>query len=149
MKNLLHPEPYEEILGRIENLTPDSQAHWGKMNVGQMLTHCQGPIKVPLSKKPLKKPPFMFRILFLFFKKQLYNDKPWQKGLPTAREFRITDERDFQQEKGKLLQLIHEFHSKGEKADWPRHPAGVEFSSEQWGKMQYKHLDHHLRQFGV
>lgn len=149
MKNLFHQEAYEEILHRIENLSPNSTPLWGSMTVSQTLTHCQKPILVALEKLHISKSPLLFRVLFKFLKPMLYNDKPWKQGLPTPKEFRVVDERAFSQEKESLLNLIHEFHAKKDKTDWPRHPTGVAFTPEQWGKMQYKHLDHHLRQFDV
>jgi len=149
MKSLFETGPYDEIIERSERLNPQSPALWGKMNVAQMLAHCKEPLKVPLDKIVLKKPNAVMKFLFSFFKQTLYNDKPWRKGLPTSKEFIITDVRDFQNEKKELLNLIHEFHAGKNKTEWPPHPFCGQFTSEQWGKMQYKHLDHHYRQFGV
>tara|TARA_R100000306_G_C4352261_1_gene130743 strand:- start:438 stop:710 length:273 start_codon:yes stop_codon:yes gene_type:complete len=89
------------------------------------------------------------RMLFKNFKKSLYDGKPWKKNLPTARQLRVSSEKNFSEEKDRLLQLMEEFHGKGYEHDWPEHPAFGNFTAEQWGQMQYKHLDHHLSQFGV
>ncbi|MEX0996192.1 MAG: DUF1569 domain-containing protein [Flavobacteriaceae bacterium] len=149
MQSLFDEKAYAEILKRLESLSPESQAKWGKMNVAQMLAHCSGPLKVPLEKITLAKPNPVMRLLFSFFKKSLYNDKPWKQGLPTSNEFKIVDERDFQKEKVALKTLIEEFYSERNKTDWPPHPFCGHFTTVQWGKMQYKHLDHHFRQFGA
>ncbi|HLU51939.1 MAG TPA: DUF1569 domain-containing protein [Flavobacteriaceae bacterium] len=147
MKNLFHQEAAQEILQRIEKLTPESQALWGKMDVAQMLTHCGQVTKVPLQKITLAKPPFAFRMVFKLFKSVLYNDKPWKQGIPTAREFVISNPQDFSKAKNELVSLIEEFRTLEGKS-MPKHPTGITLTPEQWGKAQYKHLDHHLRQFG-
>ena len=89
------------------------------------------------------------KLIFKSFKKSMYDDKLWKQGLPTPRSFRVEDNRDFNYEKDQLLRLVDDFHALKVKEDWSDHPAFGSFSKEQWGKMQYKHLDHHLRQFGV
>jgi hypothetical protein len=149
MQSLFNETAYAEILERLDNLSPESQAQWGKMDVAQMLAHCQEPLKVPLGKLILAKPNAVMKLLFSFFKKSLYNDKPWGQGLPTSKEYKIVDERDFQKEKEALKSLIEEFYSERNKTEWPPHPFCGHFTTEQWGKMQFKHLDHHFRQFGV
>ena len=148
MQSLLTEEAYVEILKRLDNLSSESKPKWGKMNVAQMLAHCQQPIKVLLGKIDLEKPNRFFLFLMSFLKESLYNDKAWKKGLPTTKEFKIVDQRDFEKEKQALKSLIEEFYSNRNKTEWPPHPFCGHFTTEQWGKMQYKHLDHHFRQFG-
>ncbi|MEC8832876.1 MAG: DUF1569 domain-containing protein, partial [Bacteroidota bacterium] len=84
-----------------------------------------------------------------FFKKSLYNDKPWKQGLPTAKGFKVVDDKDIAEEREVLIELINDFHSKKDQKEWDPHPVFGSFTPEQWGQMQYKHLDHHLRQFGI
>lgn len=149
MESLLQQKPYENILNRLDKLTPETQPTWGKMDIAQMLAHCQGPLKVALGKMEIKKPNVLMIMVFKLFKKSLYSDKPWQKGLPTSAEFKVVDTKDFETEKKALLEWIAAFHAEKNKTDWPPHPFCGHFTPEQWGKMQYKHLDHHLTQFGV
>lgn len=148
MKNLFYTETVKEIEERLLALNQDDQPEWGVMNSAQMLAHCCGPLEVVLEEIQLKKPGILTRLLVSFYKPLLYNDKPWKKGLPTTKEFRITEDRDFEGERLRLLSLINRFVSKGPEHSWPVHPLFGTFSSEQWGMMQYKHLDHHLKQFG-
>lgn len=149
MKSLFTEPAYAEIISRLDTLSPQSQAQWGKMDVSQMLAHCQEPLKVPLEKITLAPPNAVMKLIFKVFKKTLYDDKPWKQGLPTSKEFKITDPRDFQKEKESLKALINEFYAEKDKTEWPPHPFCGHFTTEQWGKMQYKHLDHHFRQFGA
>jgi hypothetical protein len=119
------------------------------MNIAQMLAHCKEAFTVPLSEKKL---PRMFIGLLIgwAFKKKLYNDDPWKKNLPTAPNFIIKDERDFEKEKQRLLELVNQFYNDGPaKVGLHPHPMFGTFSTKQWGQAMYKHMDHHLRQFGA
>ncbi len=149
MKNLFDAGVYNEITERINKLTPQSQRQWGKMNVAQMLAHCKEAFKVPLSDKKMPRI-FLGLLVGWMVKAKLYNDSPWKRNLPTAPNFIIKDERDFEKEKKELTSLINQFYTggPGNVGRFP-HPMFGSFTSEQWGKSMYKHLDHHLQQFGV
>ena len=147
MKSFFEDGVYDEITSRIQQLNKDSKPVWGKMNVGQMLYHCQMPLNIILEKEDYGvKPNWLVNLLF---KKSMYSDKLWRKNLPTAPGFRITDEKEFDKEFNAITSLLSELNSQRDKEDWQPHPAFGKLTKDQWGKMQYKHLDHHLRQFGV
>ena len=149
MKSLFDDKTHSEVIARINYLDATTKGQWGKMQVAQMLRHCQYPLKVALGKYSMKKPnPFM-KLLFKSFKKNMYNDKPWKQNLPTVPGFQVINERDFSAEKEKLVSLVNDFHQEKDKKEREPHPAFGYFTYEQWGQTQYKHLDHHLRQFGV
>ena len=149
MKSLFEVETHSEIIHRIDKLNDSTKGQWGKMEVGQMLRHCQFPLKVALGRHKIKKPnPFM-KLLYKGFKKSMYNDKLWKHNLPTAPGFKVTENRDFVEEKRKLVGLINDFHEGRDQETRDPHPAFGHLTYEQWGQLQYKHLDHHLRQFGV
>lgn len=150
MKSLFNQDTHKTIITRIENLDSNSQANWGKMNVGQMLKHCQLPLDVANGKLLLDSNiGFFKKLLFKAFKPLMYNDKPWKKNLDTPKQFRVTDTQEFETEKEKLKTIIDEFSARENEKKFPPHPLFGKFTNEQWGKMQYKHLDHHLTQFGV
>ena len=150
MNSLFDTNSQQEILARIENLNETSSAQWGKMNVSQMLSHCQKPLEVANGNLQLNsKIGVLKKFMFKLFKPLMYNDKTWQKNLATVTEFKITETKEFDQEKEKLVTVINEFSNNKDKSNWPKHPFFGEFNTEQWGKMQYKHLDHHLNQFDV
>ena len=149
MKNLFDKTTYDEVIQRMNALTPQTERKWGKMNVSQMLAHCKEAFKVPLSDKKMPRM-FIGRLIGWMVKPKLYNESPWKKGLPTAPNFIIKDERDFETEKQGLTELINKFYSGGvENVGKFPHPMFGSFTSEQWGMSMYKHLDHHLQQFGV
>jgi hypothetical protein len=149
MKSLFDKAAYDEIMNRINSLTPASQRIWGKMEVSQMMAHCKEAFKVPLSDK--KYPSILMgTLLGWMMKSKLYNESPWGRNLPTAPNFLIKDQREFDKEKKELTDLINEFYTRGEGnvGKFP-HPFFGKLTQEQWGKSMYKHLDHHLTQFGV
>ncbi|MBC2839601.1 DUF1569 domain-containing protein [Robiginitalea sp. SC105] len=146
MKSLFEPEAYREIRHRLNSLNKDDKPLWGRMDAGQMVWHCQFPLKVAIKNKDLKLKSNPF--LVWFFKKSLYNDRPWRKSLPTAPQARAIEPKDFETEYPVLLDLVDACHELKSRETWNPHPMFGKLTPQQWGQMQYKHLDHHLRQFG-
>jgi hypothetical protein len=150
MKTIFDSEAYIEIIDRLDNLTANSQAKWGKMNVSQMLVHCQKPIKLAFGEETIKSPGLLMKLMIPLFKSSLYNNKPWKKGLPTTKEFIISGGVDFEKEKISLRELITKIHENEEHFKPSKnHPAFGKMDYWMWGQSGYKHLDHHFRQFGV
>lgn len=147
MQNLFKEAPFREVLARLEKIDASSNPQWGKMNAPQMMNHCQKPLLIALGKTDfgLKKN----LLARWFFKKQMYNDRPWPKGMKTPESFKVEEQKDFSEEKDRLTGLIQELYALRDQEHWPEHPVFGRFTKEQLGKMQFKHLDHHLRQFGV
>lgn len=147
MQSLFDPKAKNEIQERLTKLSHQSQPAWGKMDVGQMLYHCQFPLKIALKKEhPKMKPNLLAK---WFFKKAMYNDKPWKRNLPTHPKLKVADQKVLEAEREYLSNLVDEFFEKRNESQWEPHPMFGKFTPEQWGKMQYKHLDHHLQQFNV
>lgn len=145
MRSIFETETKLELENRVESLSESSNAHWGKMNAGQMLWHCQFPLEIAIKNENKGNG----KLLMKLFKKSLYNEKPFKQNLLTAKQLKATEEKDFDAEKTKLLQLIHKTHELKNRTTWQPHPFFGEFTHEQWGILEYKHLDHHLTQFGV
>src|SRR5258705_9635535 len=109
IKNLFDTEVKQDIIARINKLTPQSSALWGKMTVAQMLAHCQVPIGVADGTHQLKRTLFG-RIAGPMVKSTLYNDKPFKRNLPTDPSFvMINNEKNFEKEKQKLLEMVRNF----------------------------------------
>ena len=135
---------------RIDQLSPMTQRRWGKMNVSQMLAHCCIPYEQALGERNDAPPFFMKLVLKLFFKKSMTNEIPYAANLPTAPSFVIVDQKDFEKEKARLIEYIKKLEKKG--ADYFEGRAQLslgKLNSMEWNNLLYKHLDHHLRQFGV
>jgi hypothetical protein len=148
-KSLFDRDAHLDILGRINKLTPESNPLWGKMTVSQMLSHCQKPLEVATGDLKLKRG----LIGFLFgtmAKKKMVGSEPFSKNLPTDPNFKIAERKDFYKEKNKLVALINQFVKNGrEGITKESHPFFGKLSLDEWEILLWKHLDHHLRQFGV
>jgi hypothetical protein len=148
MKNLFTKEDVSDILQRIDRLKPTSQNNWGRMNVAQMLAHCAATLEVATGQKILKRT-FLGILLGGILKPLFINEKPTGKNSPTDKYFKIKDQRNFETEKQRLKILIQQFHDGGQ-SKCTSHPHSFfgKVSPEEWSIGMYKHLDHHLKQFG-
>ncbi|MEO1652303.1 MAG: DinB family protein [Bacteroidota bacterium] len=149
MQTIFDPSVFSTFLERIEKLEPDSPAQWGRMTVAQMMAHCSQALKMALGEIEVKSNLF-FKLFGGFLRGILTNDKPYRSGAPTAREFVVKDQKEFEKEKAQLVELLNKFYRGGEEAlKGRRHPIVGKFSPQEWSATMFKHLDHHLRQFGV
>jgi len=150
MKNVFNVIDTQELAARISSLSTKSSAVWGKMNVAQMMAHCNVSYEMVFENKHPKPNAIMRFILKSFVKKLVVGDKPYKRSSQTAPVFIITDVRDFENEKNRLIAYIEKTQKLGEK-----HFEGKEslsfgkLSKTEWNNMFYKHLNHHLTQFGV
>ena len=150
MKSLFNTSDNQEIIARINTLSNTSQGQWGKMNVSQMMAHCQPPLLVAFGEQQLKRG--LIALLFGgFVKKQLTKDeKPFSKNLPTDKAFIVVDKKEFEQERKKLIELVMKFEKTGPTGiTKDTHPIFGTMTPQEWDIIQWKHLDHHLRQFGA
>ncbi len=148
MKSLFNPNDNNEIIERINNLKPDSKSEWGKMNVSQVLAHSQAPLRVAFGEVKLKRG--LLGILFGKMAKKKLLAETFKKNMPTDKAFIVVDDRNFEEEKNKLIKLVRRFAEDGPGGITKEtHPFFGELTSEEWDALQWKHLDHHLRQFGV
>jgi hypothetical protein len=150
MKNLFEPATVEEVKQRMAQLRPDSERQWGKMNVAQMVAHCSGGMEWAVGDK---RPPRMFvgRVLGRIVKPKVFaNDEPMRRNSPTSKDLMVQDDRSLESERERLTGLVERF-AKGGSGGCTRHPHSFfgPLTPEEWAVLMYKHLDHHLRQFGV
>lgn len=149
MKNLFQAEAVDELISRIDKLQPATQRQWGKMEVAQMLAHCSAGLD--LASGRLVRPQMLLgRILGPLVRPIYSNEKPFSRNNPTDKKLVISDARDFGREREQLKVRIREFHAGGE-AQCTKHPHPFfgPLTPHEWGAGMYKHLDHHLRQFGA
>ncbi len=150
MLNLFLPSTTLSLHARIDALTHESQPLWGKMNVSQMLAHCCVPFEQALGERHDGPPLLMKLMVKLFFKKAMTNEVPYKQNSPTAPAFRITDQRDLERERTRLKAYVTRFQELGrEHFDGREQISLGRLTAQEWNNLMYKHLDHHLRQFGV
>jgi hypothetical protein len=148
VRNLFQAETVEEVVSRLDQLQPASVRQWGKMDVAQMMAHCSAAIDMASGRI---NPPraFIGRVLGPFFRSIFTNDKPFSRNSPTDQRLVVSDARDFQREREQLKLKLQQFQQGGEgKCTRNPHPFFGELTPQEWGRGMYKHLDHHLRQFG-
>ncbi len=119
------------------------------MEVAQMLAHAQRPLMSAYGE--LKSKRGLMGILFgKMAKKKLAGDQPFQKNMPTDKSFLVTDQKNFEEEREKLILSVQRFIQVGPEgiAKEP-HPFFGPMTPEEWDRLMWNHLDHHLRQFGV
>ncbi len=140
----------DEIIQRINNLIPSTQPKWGKMSVAQMLAHCN--VSYEMTYENLHKKPngFMKFILKNLVKDKVVGETPYKKNNRTAPQFIIKETKDFEVEKQRLINYIVKTHQLGENYfdNKESHSFG-KLSKIEWNNMFYKHLNHHLTQFGA
>jgi len=150
LPGFFEPGTLELFRLRLEALKPESQALWGKMSVAQMLAHCCIPFEQALGLRHDGPNWLMKFLLRNFFKRSMVNEIPYRQNLPTAPSFVIADERMFSDEKARLQSLIARFSARGTgHFEGKRQISLGPLSALEWSNLMYKHLDHHLRQFGV
>jgi hypothetical protein len=150
MKNVFDPAVTAELIHRIEKLSPKSPALWGKMSVDQMLAHCNVAYEMAFTEKHPKANPLMRFLLKAFVKPGVVNEVPYKKNLPTAPAFRIKNEKNFGEEKARLITFLEQTLATGKAAfEGKESPSFGPMTAKEWNNLLYKHLDHHLSQFGV
>ena len=148
MNSLFDPETSRKIIQRIENLKVNSPRQWGKMDVAQMLAHCAFGMETAIGDK---NPPrtFLGKLLGKLMQGELTNDKPMGKNLPTHPQYIMVDSKEFEKERNRLISSVKRFSDGGEpKVTKNPHPFFGSITPIQWSSGSWKHLDHHLRQFG-
>ena len=148
---MFQAETVNEVQGRLAQLQPESERQWGKMTAAQMLAHCALAMEWAVGDKEAPPASLPLRVIGRAVKPfALKDDAPMKRNSPTMKELIFTDARDFHMEQERLRGLIDRFAAGG--------PAGCTtqphsffgpLKPEEWAVMMYKHLDHHLRQFGV
>jgi hypothetical protein len=150
MKDLFEPATVSEVKQRVAHLKPDSQRQWGTMNVAQAVAHCAASMEWAVGDSV---PPRMFigRIIGRIVKPMvLRENEPMRRNSPTSKTLVVADQRNLATEQQRLGQLIDRFSSGGPPA-CTTHPHSFfgPLTPQEWAVLMYKHLDHHLRQFGA
>jgi hypothetical protein len=136
------------ILGRVARLTPERQPLWGRFTAPEMVCHVSSGLRQGLGELetgpptgPLSRAPLNWLVIHVI---------PWPKGkAQSPPEFLTTRPTTWKADVDRLRDLIERFAARGPNATWPPSRVFGRISGPSWGVLQHKHLDHHLRQFGV
>mgnify|MGYP003562884197 FL=1 len=151
MQNVFDAKDAQEYINRINNLTPETQRKWGKMSVNQVLAHLNVAYDLTFMPEKFPKPSFIAKFLLSrFVKPKITNEIPYKQSLPTSPVFIIADERNFEEEKAKLIGNIQRVQQLGREAFEGKENINFgKMTAQGWNNMFAKHLNHHLDQFGV
>ena len=148
--NLFEKENVDQVLTRINKLTPETKPLWGTMNASQMLAHCSVTYEYVYETTYPKPKGIKKFLLKTFLKPFVVGEKPYKKNVRTGADFLKTSDHDFEIEKKKLCDYIIQTQELGEKHfDGKDSHSFGPLTVNEWNTMFYKHLDHHLSQFGV
>ncbi len=147
MKSIFNPAIHRELQDRVQRLNPRQQPAWGTMTAAQMVAHltdslkmASGELEVAPKRVPIRFSPLKQLVLYVL---------PIPKGLPTAPELKARKPGEWTAEIADLREQLNGLVQRGPEALAPTHPAFGSLSAKQWGVLVYRHMDHHLRQFGV
>lgn len=151
MENIFDAAVAQSYINRINALKPETQPKWGSMTADRMLAHCNVTYELVYEPQKHKKPnAFIGFVIKIMAKDMVTNDKPFKKNLGTGPQFKISDSRNFEHEKKRLIGFIQKTQQLGPAAfDGKASFSFGKLSTTQWNNMFAKHLNHHLEQFGV
>ena len=148
MRTIFDVSARDEILTRLDRLRAEERPRWGRLDAPRMLCHISDQLRHGLGeleahpiRSPLALPPLNWLIIHVL---------PWPKGRaksPPECLQRPAD--DWEIDRQECKRLVHAFCARGPDAAWPISPVFGRISGASWGVLAYRHLDHHLRQFGA
>jgi len=150
MKNLFDTATAAQIKERIRRLEPSSQRQWGKMSAAQAVAHCATTMEWAVGDKNEPRA-FLGRLFGPLAKSRVLKDEaPMGRNMPTAKTLVVADERELAKESERLCALIDRFSTGGPQGCTKHaHTFFGQLTPDEWARLMFKHLDHHLRQFGV
>ena len=145
-KPLHDPEVYAATRKRVESLSASASRQWGKMTIDQMLWHVNlsmreavGDYKAQVEPLPVPKVVLRWAII----------NAPWGRGARTRPDMYAKATYDFNAQKAECLALMDRIVGKSLTAEWPESATMGKMTGQHWSKLTARHLDHHLKQFGV
>jgi hypothetical protein len=146
-KSLSNSRARQELLDRLERLTPEATPLWGMMTAPQMLAHladwmlmAKGELRVGAKTRPLRYPPLKQLVIYWL---------PFPQGVPTAPELISRKPLEWAIEQAAVRKHVQSFENLDPKAKWPEHPVFGKMTPKAWCVLGYRHMDHHFRQFGI
>jgi hypothetical protein len=148
--NIFDSKVIDQMISRLDKLNANTKPLWGTMDAAKMLAHCNVTYEMVFTQMHPKPNFLMAFILKAFVKKVVVGDAPYAKNSRTAPQFIMHSDKDFEVEKTRLINYMKQVEKLG--ADYFDQKPSLSFgvlTKNEWNTMFYKHLDHHLAQFGV
>jgi hypothetical protein len=147
MKSVWNDADYRELGGRLDRLTAETPARWGKFSAPQMVCHLTDALK--MASGELAIPPRKMVLRYPIIKHLIIYALPFPKGAPTAPQLVSRIATEWHGEVQSLRRELEAFVKRGPSGPFVPHPAFGDLTPRTWGVLVYKHMDHHLKQFGV
>ena len=148
MPSIFDPQVRASLLDRISRLTPERTPVWGRFTAPEMVCHVSSGLRQGLGELDAGPPsgPFSrFPMNWLGI-----HVLPWPRGKgKSPRDFLATRPTTWASDVNALEDVVERFGARGPDAAWPPSRVFGRISGRSWGVLQFKHLDHHLRQFAV
>lgn len=146
MATFWNADDRKRLLQRMDRVSPPRVPLWGKMNAEQMVEHVTAQMEMALGDFPVRQRKswlgrWPMRPLIVHW-------LPWPKGSPTAPELIQFTTADWDQVRLHFKQTFERVVQQGPGGAFGPHPLFGKLSARSWGVLLYRHLDHHLRQFG-
>ena len=136
------------IESRFRVLQPDSPRQWGKMNAAQMLAHCAVALETPLGDRH-EKQALLGRLIAPFVRSSIFGDAPLRRTRPPTRLASSSTSAISSRSSAPPRQVSADSATVDPRLRTSESIASsAGLAGQEWGRFVYKHLDHHLRQFG-
>ena len=146
-RTLSNARDRQELLARLEHLSPEAAPLWGRMTAPQMLAHltdwmlmAKGELKTASKRRSLRYTPLKQLVIYWL---------PFPKNVPTAPELISRKPLEWATERAEVRRHLQSFESMNLKATWPEHPVFGRMTPRAWCVLAYRHTDHHFRQFRI
>jgi hypothetical protein len=147
MKSIWQDQHREEINDRVGRVSWDRPGAWGKFTAPKMICHLADSLKMAMGDLPVA--PKRLPIRYPPLKQLIIYAAPFPKGAPTAPELLAREPREWANDVADVQALLARAASARTTETWPEHPAFGRLSKRAWGVLIYRHMDHHLKQFGA
>jgi len=156
MKTLSRARDREQILHRLRHLQPNTVARWGRMTAPQMVCHLTDALRNLLGERPVQSkvgaPTLVGKTLVKWV--ALYTPLPWPRGMKTRPEADqliggTPPSSRFSDDVASLERAIQRFLVVVGEGRLPAHYLFGSLTQMEWSRWAYRHMDHHLRQFGM
>lgn len=147
MATLWNTDDRNRLLDRASRLDPTRPPRWGKMSAPAMVAHLTQQLRLALGEVRSNRIPGFFR--YFPFRELIVYVLPWPKGAPTAPELLTATPSEWEADLAAFRDAVQRVTDRRADAAFEEHPAFGKLSRRAWGVLIYRHIDHHLRQFGA
>lgn len=146
MATLSNEADRKGLVERLGRVTRESKARWGQFDAARMMCHLGDALEEALGRRSVPRSgPAMLRHFPM--KHLAIHVIPMPKGAKAPQELLAETPGDFEANRRRVLEEIERLAGQQE-GPGPEHFLFGRMTYGQWNALAWKHIDHHLRQFG-